>query len=66
MGEAMNHGVNVLTNSQTVIVDKAEDYIAEYNEGRITAEELYEKILNADVVYIDRSKTSEFKDSKDS
>jgi hypothetical protein len=61
----MEGGVNILTNSQPVIVDGAEEAIERYNKGEITAEELYDIILEAPVVYIDRSETSEFKESKD-
>lgn len=57
MGE--QSGVNIITTAQSVMVDGAEEAIKEYNENKITKEELYERILNADVVYIDSSK---FKD----
>ena len=57
MGE--QSGVNIMTTAQSVMVDGAEEAIKEYNENKITKEELYERILNADVVYIDSSK---FKD----
>jgi hypothetical protein len=61
----MEGGVNILTNSQPVIVDGAEEAIEKFNKGEITAEALYEIILDAPVVYVDRSKASEFKESKD-
>jgi hypothetical protein len=61
----MEGGVNILTNTQPVIVDGAEEAIERYNRGEITSEELYEIILNADVVYVDRSEASEFKESED-
>jgi hypothetical protein len=61
----MERGVNILTNSQPVIVDGAEEYIERYEKGEISSQELYDLILNADVVYVDRSKHSEFKESKD-
>lgn len=61
----MERGVNILTNSQPVIVDGAEEAIKQFNNGEITAEKLYEKILQAEVVYVDRSVSSEFKESKD-
>lgn len=57
MGE--QSGVNIMTTAQSIMVDGAEEAIKEYNENKITKEELYERILNADVVYIDSSK---FKD----
>lgn len=62
----MERGVNVLTNSPPVIVDGAEEAVEKYNKGEISAQELYDLILDAQVVYIDRSKTSEFKESNDS
>ena len=62
----MERGVNVLTNSPPVIVDGAEEAVEKYNKGEISAQELYDLILDARVVYIDRSKTSEFKESNDS
>jgi hypothetical protein len=61
----MERGVNVVTNSQPVIVDGADEAIEKYNRGEITAQELYSIILDADVVYVDRSNASEFKESKD-
>lgn len=61
----MERGVNVLTNSQPVMVDGAEEAIEQFDKGEISAEELYERILNAEVVFVDRSVQSEFKDSKD-
>jgi hypothetical protein len=61
----MERGVNILTNSQPVIVEGAEEAIEKYDKGELTSEELYQLILDAPVVYIDRSKASEFKESKD-
>ena len=61
----MERGVNVLTNSQPVIVDGADEAIDKYNNGEISAQELYDLILDAQVVYVDRSGVSEFKESKD-
>jgi hypothetical protein len=62
----VERGVNILTNSQPVIVDGAEEAIEKFDRGEISAEELYDLILNADVVFVDRSAQSEFKESKDS
>ncbi len=59
----MERGVNILTNSQPVIVDGADEYIEKYEKGEISVDELYDFILNAEVVYVDRSKHSEFKES---
>lgn len=61
----MERGVNMVTNSQPVIVDGADEAIEKYNKGEITAQELYSIILDANVVYVDRSNASEFKESKD-
>jgi hypothetical protein len=59
------NGVNILTNSQPLIVDGADKLIEDYNKGKLTADELYAKILDAEVVYVDRSASSQFKDTKD-
>ena len=64
--EEVERGVNVVTNSQSVIVDGAEEAIEKWNSGEITTQELYDIILDAEVVYVDRSKPFEFKESKDS
>lgn len=61
----MERGVNIVTNSQPVIVDGADKAIERYNRGEISAQELYDLILDADVVYVDRSNSFEFKESKD-
>lgn len=61
----MERGVNIVTNSQPVIVDGADEAIERYNRGEISAQELYDLILDADVVYVDRSNSFEFKESKD-
>jgi hypothetical protein len=58
-------GINILTNSQSLIVDGADELIKDYNDGKLTADELYAKILDAEVVYVDRSASSQFKDTKD-
>jgi hypothetical protein len=58
----VERGVNILTKGQVVIVDGAEELIKEYEDGFITREELYERMMDLDIVYIDQSK---FKDSKD-
>lgn len=61
----MGGGVNVLTNSSPLIVEGADEAIEKYSKGELTPEELYDIILDAPVVYVDRSKTSQFKDLKD-
>ncbi len=58
----MERGVNILTTGHVVVVDGAEELIKEYEDGNITRDELYERMMNLDIVYIDQSK---FKDSKD-
>lgn len=58
----MERGVNILTTGHVVVVDGAEELIKEYEDGNITREELYERMMDLDIVYIDQSK---FKDSKD-
>lgn len=58
----MGEGINIITNNESVIVDGAKEVIKDYEEGRLSREELYEKILNLDVVYVDRQK---FKDNGD-
>lgn len=59
----MERGVNILTTGHVVVVDGAEELVKEYEDGNITREELYERMMDLDIVYIDQSK---FKDSKDS
>lgn len=58
----MAQGVNIITNNEPVIVEGAKELIEEYKSGSLSAEELYDRLLNLDVVYIDRQK---FKDKKD-
>jgi hypothetical protein len=59
----VERGVNILTTGHVVVVDGAEELVKEYEDGNITREELYERMMDLDIVYIDQSK---FKDSKDS
>ena len=61
----MERGINILTNSQPIIVEGAEEAIEKYEKGELTSQELYDIILDAPIAYIDRSKTSQFKESKD-
>lgn len=58
----MGRGVNVISGGESVIVDGAKEVIKEYEEGRLSREELYDRIINLDVVYVDRQK---FKDNGD-
>jgi hypothetical protein len=55
-------GINLITNSESVIVEGAKEAIEDYKEGKLSREELYERILNLEVVYVDRQK---FKDNGD-
>ncbi len=57
----MEQGINILTNAQPVVVEGAKELISDYNKGLISREDLYDRILNLDVVYIDRQK---FKDKE--
>lgn len=52
----MERGVNILTNTEPVIVDGATEALQEYAEGKLSREDLYQKILSLDVVYVDRKK----------
>lgn len=61
----MEGGVNIMTDSPPLIVDGAEEAIIRYNNGEISAQELYEIILEAEVVLMDRSNVSEFKEKED-
>jgi hypothetical protein len=54
-------GVNILTSSRSVIVDGAEELIEEFYKGNISAEYLYKKLLESEVVYVDRSLATQFK-----
>ena len=45
-------GVNILTDTRYgVYVDKAEETIEMYEKGELTPEELYQTILDLDIVY---------------
>lgn len=55
----MERGVNILTTGHVVVVDGAEELIKEYEDGNITRDELYERMMNLDIVYIDQSKFKE-------
>ena len=57
--------MNIITNTSPIIIDGAEEALDRYNKGEITAQEFYDIVLDAEVVYVDRSSASEFKDSKD-
>lgn len=58
----MAQGVNIVTNNEPVIVEGAKELIQEYNSGTLSQEELYRRLMDLDVVYIDRQR---FKDKED-
>ncbi|UYE96843.1 hypothetical protein [Cyanophage S-TIM66] len=64
----MEKGINILTTGQTVTVEGAEELIAEWNEGKLTREELTEKLMNLETVLTDVTKVNEegqFKETKE-
>lgn len=58
----MDKGVNILTNSQPVVVEGAEELIAEWESGKIDQEELISRLMALETVYVDQTK---FKDKND-
>jgi hypothetical protein len=52
----MAQGVNIITNNEPVVVEGAKELIEEYETGSLSREELYERLLDLDVVYIDRQR----------
>jgi hypothetical protein len=52
----MAEGINILTNTEPVIVDGAIEAIESYSRGEMSREQLYDKIMSLDVVYVDRKK----------
>ncbi len=64
----MEEGINILTQGQNVRVEGAEELIKEWEDGKITVEELRTKILELETVYVDLTKVVEptqFKDSEE-
>ncbi|AEZ65675.1 hypothetical protein [Cyanophage S-TIM5] len=64
----MEKGINILTTGQTVTVEGAEELIAEWDEGKLTREELTEKLMNLETVLTDVTKVNEegqFKETKE-
>lgn len=64
----MEKGINILTTGQTVTVEGAEELIAEWNEGKLTREELVERLMNLETVLTDVTKVNEegqFKETKE-
>lgn len=58
----MENGVNILTNTQPVIVEGAEELIAEWEAGEMDQEELISRLMALETVYVDQTK---FKDKND-
>ena len=64
----MEEGINILTQGQNVRVEGAEELIEDWENGKITAEELRTKILDLETVYVDLTKVVEptqFKDNEE-
>ena len=64
----MEKGINILTTGQTVTVEGAEELIAEWDEGKLTREELVEKLMILETVLTDVTKVNEegqFKETKE-
>ena len=64
----MEKGINILTTGQSVTVEGAEELIEEWNEGKLTREELTEKLMNLETVLTDVTKVNEegqFKETKE-
>ncbi len=64
----MEKGINILTTGHTVTVEGAEELIAEWDEGKLTREELVEKLMNLETVLTDVTKVNEegqFKETKE-
>ena len=61
----MEKGINIITNSQTVSVDGAEELIEKWKNGEITSrEELTQKLMDLEVIYTDITKVW-FKEAKE-
>ena len=64
----MEEGVNILTSGYNVVVEGAEELIAEWESGKISREELQERLMNLETVMIDLEKVNEptkFKDTEE-
>ena len=64
----MEEGINILTQGQNVRVEGAEELIEDWENGKITLEELRTKILDLETVYVDLTKVVEptqFKDNEE-
>ena len=64
----MEEGINILTNGQNVRVEGAEELIEEWESGKLSREELTERLMQLETVFVDLTKvteTTEFKDSEE-
>jgi len=64
----MEEGINILTTGQNVRVEGAEELIEEWESGKLSREELTERLMNLETVFVDLTKvteTTEFKDSEE-
>jgi hypothetical protein len=64
----MEEGINILTSGYNIKVEGAEELISEWEQGKLTKEELTERLMNLETVLIDLTKVidpSEFKDSEE-
>ena len=64
----MEEGINILTNGQNVRVEGAEELIEEWESGKLSREELTERLMGLETVFVDLTKvteTTEFKDSEE-
>jgi len=64
----MEEGVNIMTTGYNVVVEGAEELIEEWESGKISREELQERLMNLETVMIDLQKVNEpteFKDTEE-
>ena len=64
----MEEGINILTTGHNVVVEGAEQLIEEWEAGTLTREELTNRLMELETVYIDPQKVNEpteFKDTKE-
>lgn len=64
----MEEGINILTTGHNVKVEGAEELIEEWESGKLSREELAEKLMGLETVFVDLTKvteTTKFKDSEE-
>ena len=64
----MEKGINIMTTGYNVVVEGAEELIEEWESGKISREELQERLMNLETVMIDLEKVNEpteFKDTEE-